>query len=59
MPYNILSDMETTWAKVEVAERHMEAFRMSERGSFNNKLAKLATNELEMENIHLNLLGQR
>lgn len=48
MPYNILSDTETMWAEVEVTERHMEAFRMSERGSFNNKLAKLATNELEM-----------
>ena len=48
MPYKILSDTETMWAEVEVTERHMEAFRMSERGSFNNKLAKLATNELEM-----------
>jgi hypothetical protein len=32
---------------------------MSERKSYKNKLVKLATNELEMENIHLNLLGQR
>lgn len=40
--------LETMLAEVEVMWRHMEAFRMSERGSYKNKLVKLATNELEM-----------
>lgn len=40
--------LETILAEVKVIERHMEAFRMSERGSYKNKLVKLATNELEM-----------